>query len=162
MNNRELAKIFKEDQFDRLPGKRWSNERFYAAVKKRDFNRRSMVLKLISENKVETGTDYYRAGMIFQHGSKAADYLFANKLAKKGAGLGNLKAKWLTAASWDRYLMKIGRKYQKYGTQFLWNKNSRSWSLYPVNPKTTDAERRKFGVPELKKQIVKAKKFPSY
>jgi hypothetical protein len=59
------------------------------------------------------------------------------------------KAKWLTAATMDRYLMMNGEKYQKYGTQYRKNQATGKYVLYPVAPETSDEERVKLNLPAL-------------
>lgn len=58
----------------------------------------------------------------------------------------NSTARWLAAASKDRYLMTLG-KPQLYGTQF--KKVDGKWILWEVDPSVTDEERAKWGVPPL-------------
>jgi hypothetical protein len=52
--------------------------------------------------------------------------------------LGFTKAKWLVAATYDRWLMHAGEP-QKYGTQY--RTEGEQWILWPVDPDTTDEER---------------------
>ncbi len=53
----------------------------------------------------------------FQHGQRADDYLFAHILATESMALGYSRAKWISAATLDRYLQQIGQK-QVFGTQY--------------------------------------------
>jgi len=99
-----LRKIYDEDQKDRndVEG---------------DARRRAQVRELVADDKVQTGEDYYYAGFIFQHGQKPEDYLYAHVLAVTALGKGFTPAKWLSAASLDRYLRSI-KQPQIFGTQF--------------------------------------------
>jgi len=78
---------------------------------------RSEVRQLVAEDKVQTGEDYYYAAFIFQHGQKSEDYLYAHVLAVTALGKGFSPAKWLCAATLDRYLRSI-KQPQIFGTQF--------------------------------------------
>jgi len=99
-----LRKIYDEDQQNRndVEG---------------DERRRAQVRKLVAEEKVQTGEDYYYAAFIFQHGQNPDDYLYAHVLATIALGKGFEPAKWLSAATLDRYLRSV-KQPQIFGTQF--------------------------------------------
>lgn len=78
---------------------------------------RAKVWKLVAENKVQTGEDYYYAAFVFQHGLKPEDYLYAHVLAMTAVQKGFAPAKWLCAATLDRYLRSV-KQPQIFGTQF--------------------------------------------
>ncbi|MGV3591554.1 MAG: DUF6624 domain-containing protein [Gammaproteobacteria bacterium] len=122
-----------------------------------DETRRLRVLQLLAEGRVATADDRYHAAMILQHtpqgmvgtetASKSAEnYLLAHFLAKAAAESGHDDARWLAAATYDRYLVSQGLP-QKYGTQFSLNHETGFFEFDPVDPKTTDAERREWDVP---------------
>ncbi len=98
-----LRKIYDEDQENRNEDSRrlW----------------RAQVRQLIAEDKVQTGEDYYYAAFIFQHGQKPEEYLYAHVLAMTAVGKGFEPAKWLAAATLDRYLRSV-KQPQIFGTQF--------------------------------------------
>ena len=104
MTKSALRKIYDEDQKNRndIEG---------------DARRRGQIRQLIAEDKVQTGEDYYYAAFIFQHGQRPDDYLYAHVLATTALGKGYAPAKWLTAATLDRYLRFI-KQSQIFGTQF--------------------------------------------
>jgi len=82
-----------------------------------DARRRAQVRQLIADDKLQSGEDYYYAAFIFQHGQKPEDYLYAHVLATTALGKGFAPAKWLSAATLDRYLRSIEQP-QIFGTQF--------------------------------------------
>jgi len=86
-------------------------------VSRRDAERRKRVRQMIDQGEARTGKDFERAAMVFQHGDTSDDILFAHVLAVTAIGKGNPGARWLAAASPDRYLHRIGQP-QIYGTQF--------------------------------------------
>jgi hypothetical protein len=103
--------MLSKEQADKLPSYDWQKE-----VPKRDETRREQARTLLSQPG-RSGEDYYYAAFIFQHGQKADDYLFAHILATESMALGYGRAKWITAATLDRYLQQIGQK-QVFGTQY--------------------------------------------
>lgn len=143
--NEELKEIYESDQQDRRD---WSEGNMpVEEFRNRDKTRMSQVLEMIEKGTLEDGTDYYHASMIFQHGKTAEDYLKANELAKKAVELQEERAKWMVAATWDRYLTNnSGAEFQKYGTQYKKDSEEGNWYLYPVDPNTTDEERAEFNV----------------
>jgi hypothetical protein len=82
-----------------------------------DARRRTQIRQLIADDKVQTGEDYYYAAFIFQHGQKPDDYLYAHVLAMTALEKGFAPARWLSAASLDRYLRSV-KQPQIFGTQF--------------------------------------------
>lgn len=125
-DNLQLEEIFQEDQKDR--------ERVYDTpeevdkLKERDRARRKRVHMMMELGEVKTKRDLYHAAVIFQHGDKAEDFLISHRLSVMSAILGHRTARWLLAASFDRFLMAIGQA-QVYGTQFEYNPNERVYQL---------------------------------
>lgn len=87
---------------------------------------------MLNAGEVRTATDYFHAALIFQHGADPEDYLLAHVLAVNSVILGNRDARWLAAATLDRYLNRIG-KPQVFGTQFGPTKDTPLDQL-PINP----------------------------
>jgi len=149
--------MLKQDQEERDPGKGNWDEKFWKKLNERDRKRRAKVKKIISEGSLTEGIDFYGAAMIFQHGETTSDYKMARDLAKQAMEMGLDKAKWLYAATTDRYLVSKGKK-QKFGTQFQEN-NSGDWVIaMGIDSKTTQADRDKLNVPNPK---IKAKELNS-
>lgn len=82
-----------------------------------DAKRRTEVHRMLEAGEVRTANDYWHAAMVFQHGQAADDYLLAHVLAVDAISLGSKDARWLSAATLDRYLLAI-KQPQIYGTQF--------------------------------------------
>lgn len=143
-DNQELADLFDQDQADRSRG----NEIDWAVVTGRDSLRRERVSALIEAGMVVTSEDYRHAAMVFQHGSDTTAARLAHSLASTAAELDstNTAAKWLTAAAWDRYRMRLGLP-QWYGTQFVKDQPEDPWRLYDIDTTAvTDETRRRMGV----------------
>jgi hypothetical protein len=86
-------------------------------ITERDAERRALAKKLLAQGPT-TAEGFYYAAFVFQHGQDPNDYLFAHILATEAISLGYTKAKWISAATLDRYLQSIGQK-QVFGTQYL-------------------------------------------
>jgi hypothetical protein len=111
-----------------------------------DTARRVEVLGYILNGQIHTGRDLVYAAFIFQHGDCSEHYQFANRLAQIAMDTGYEDARWIYAATLDRYLMSLG-KPQKFGTQYT--SVDGEFKLYPIDPTTTDAERAKYNIPPL-------------
>jgi uncharacterized protein DUF6624 len=151
-DNRELWEIRQGDAAERSA----EHDSDLKEAIERDHARLKRTKEIIAEGGLKTATDYYNAAMIHQHGSTADDYLEARALAQRAFEMdpANDRAKWLTAASLDRYLRRVG-KPQIYGTQF--KKVDGVWVLEPVDETAvTDADRAKLGVPSLAEQKKRA------
>ncbi len=149
-NNSELLGLFEADQKDRkLP----QDAKWLRWVSGRDYKRRKRVSALLGRGEVVAPNDFFRAAMIFQHGTRKLHIKMARQLARRSMALGSKKGKWLYAAATDRLLVMKGLP-QRFGTQYKF-KRSRGQCIYyellPVDKRTTDAERIKYGVKHLKR-----------
>lgn len=144
-DNEELERLFREDQLDRseMNGRPID----WKAVDARDKTREKRVKELYASNQLYTGADYYHVAMVLQHASTPEDYLLAHELCVVAISKGDERAKWLAAASEDRFLMEIGRP-QRFATQFRSEGNS-PMRLYQTDQAVTDELRRALNVPSL-------------
>lgn len=155
-HNEELRKLFEADQEERKNFASETDEQKRLLVA-RDKDRRAQVVQWLAENKIQTGQDYYHAAWIYQHGLTKEEIWQAHEFANKSWELGESRARYIKAASLDRWLM-YQKKPQKYGTQFFAEENR--WKLWPVDSNTTDEERVALGVPTLDKLDEVVKTFP--
>jgi len=115
-------------------------------LRERDAERRKRLQMIIASEELTEAEDYYIAAWLLNHGETVAEIWQAHTLAKKAAELGLRRARWLAAATFDRWLMYQG-KPQKYGTQLVPDgKRQRVWD---VDPTTSDIERAEWDVPSL-------------
>jgi hypothetical protein len=156
-SNDELTRMFDEDQSDREPSS--GQPINWVQVSQRDQARRERALVLYRSAALKTGEDLYHVAMILQHGSAPEDYLLAHELcvaaifsADTDAGAWMEDAKWLAAASEDRFLSSIGRK-QRFGTQF--RSDDVEFTLEPMEEGITDEIRKLWSVPTLAQAKVK-------
>ncbi|MCL4353465.1 hypothetical protein M1615_03315 [Patescibacteria group bacterium] len=147
-----LQHFYKEDVEDRA-SKNWefATIKDVSWLKRRDKKRKEAVLFLRDLDSIKTGLDYHHGAYILQHGETIEDFALAHEFAKKAVEKGDESAKWLFAATMDRYLLSIG-KPQKYGTQFRTNRNGEP-ELETVDETTTDEERAKYNVPPLSEAV---------
>ncbi len=123
----------------------------WGVVSIQDAARRKQVAELLRRGEVKTSEDYYNAALVHQHGETADDIRLAYSLDTIAAALDpeNTGAKWLTAAAWDRIMMRVGQP-QWYGTQYSKPNSSEAWQLYKTDETVvSDEERRRLGVPAL-------------
>ncbi|HTT98305.1 MAG TPA: hypothetical protein VMF58_09665 [Rhizomicrobium sp.] len=139
--NAEMKAIFDADQNDRT-GKPidWS------VVAPKDDRRRARTRQLLADGALKTAEDYWEAAFVFQHGEATDDFLEAHVLAKVAVAKGKQDALWISAATLDRYLMRIGQK-QVLGTQYNRPENGKPWTQEPYDRALiSDALRRELGV----------------
>jgi len=119
----EMKQIFLQDQIDRgnnpyaKPGEPQPKALPGTDVRRNDDAREVRVKELLQQGLLHTGTDYYRAALVFQHSGDADRTLLAHILAEVALSKGEPAALWLSAATLDRYLVQIKQK-QVFGTQF--------------------------------------------
>ncbi|WP_088889885.1 hypothetical protein [Leptolyngbya ohadii] len=147
-HNPELLRLFTEDQADRQPPEGQAID--WSLIASRDAARLARVKELYNADVLQTGADYYHAALILQHGSEPEDYLLAHEFCIVAIGKGEERAKWLAAASEDRFLMSIDRP-QRFGTQYRSEPDDpdRRVRLYATDPRVTDGLRREFNAPSL-------------
>ena len=150
--NDELASLYKADKQERINQPR-ANTPEYKAMRARDLGRRERVMAMASADRLQTGEDYYHAAHIMNHGDTIEDARNAHLFALHSSELGYRPARWLAAASYDRWQMYQG-KPQKYGTNYVYD--GREDRLWDVDPMTTDEERARWDVPRLAEQLRKA------
>ncbi len=153
--NAKLYQIYLEDQGERSllieHGMKESiDDGIAMQMMQNDQKRKPMVYAILPQlMKAGARQDLQAAGLLLQHGDDTTDYWNAHELAMRAIELGDSTARWLAAATLDRYLVKKG-KPQLYGTQSHPNEKTGKYELYPVDPSITDAERAKWNVPPLK------------
>jgi hypothetical protein len=152
VSNAELKKIVDEDQADREGFEKHAGDKnWFAELPKRDAKRLSRVREMVNQGVLQTAEDFSRAALVLQHGDKPEDFLLAHVLASAAVIAGDLEARWLSAATLDRYLHHIGQP-QIFGTQFRFE-GDQPWTMDPYNDKLLpDSFRAMFGVPPIEEQ----------
>jgi len=145
-DNPELARLYEEDQADRMPGEGKTID--WSVVGPRDKQRRARVYALYEASELHTGKDFHRAALVLQHAEKPDEYLLAHEFCVVALSKGERDARWLAAATEDRLLLNIGRP-QRFCTQYRSSGPAARLTLYEVGKGVTDALRRELGVPSL-------------
>jgi len=143
--SRELQDLFRADRDDRTNHPDYGTPE-YRSLRERDAERRRRLQRIVESGGLKEPEDYYHAAWVLNHGESVEEIWHAHVLAKEAAAFGLRRARWLAAATYDRWLMYRGRR-QKYGTQIVPDgKRQRVWD---VEPATSDAERAQWDVPSL-------------
>ncbi len=150
----EMQQVLEADQKDRqLPICKTD----WVRVGKADAARRQAAAKLLADGKLHTGEDFERAATVFQHGDTPDDFLLAHTLAMVALARGQGNARWIAAATLDRYLHAIHQP-QIYGTQFGTSANDSTQEPYNRNL-IPDSLRQSLNVPSQAAQEEQRKHF---
>ncbi|MBI3548086.1 MAG: hypothetical protein HY078_03435 [Elusimicrobia bacterium] len=151
-DNLQLEEVFKEDQADRE--KVYETPESVQQLRERDRQRRKRIYMMIDLGEVRTKNDLYHASVILQHGEEPSDFLTSHRLASIAAIMGHRTARWLMAASLDRYLMSE-KLPQLYGTQFQYNPESHQYELrLPIHDHAMLGFEKEFlGVPQISMRL---------
>ena len=152
--SKRMRVIFDKDQEARMV-----EDIDWEVLNRKDTTRRVEVLGYLEQGQLSTGEDLYYAAFIFQHGNCPEHYQLANRLAEKAVLLDYNDARWIYAATLDRYLLSQDKK-QKFGTQYT-STDGCTYLLEPVDSKTTDKERERYDVPPLAEAKANAAEFSS-
>jgi hypothetical protein len=144
----ELLRLVAEDQAARRNMPASPTPEFVQQFHERDRQRRQRVDELLAAGAAKTGPDFHAAALVFQHGDTLEDFARARELAAEAARRGHPAALRLTALAWDRWLMKAGRP-QRFGSQYVGDREMKQMRLYPVDPSITDEERARWGIQPL-------------
>jgi hypothetical protein len=114
-----VHRLFVEDQEDtRTIKDEATNAEYLQRVKVRERTLKTM----LAAGQISAGGDFLEAAFIFQHGDTADDCLFAHILAMDAMVRGAAAARWIAAATLDRYLQFI-KQPQIFGTQYNMDQN---------------------------------------
>ena len=112
------------------------------------------VHELFDAKRVVSADDYLWASAILVESDSLEELNNAYEVALEAARLGEDRGFRVAAEACDKQLVKQGM-HQRYGTQYMWEPVLGAWRLYPLDPRTSDAERKGMGVEpleELKKK----------
>ena len=114
----------------------------------RHAERARAVREMVEAGDVKTGIDRFHASVLLVESSDLEDLKLSEKLALQSAEQGVELGRRVAAEAIDKQLVKK-RLPQRYGTQYEWVVALSAWRLYPIDPSTTDADRRAMGVSPL-------------
>jgi len=134
--NPEILRLVAEDQWDRghdmFTGRqvRPPDSLDWEAVARRDAERQAAIRALLADGHIQSAGDYRFAALIFQHSAKRENLALAHILASTAVAKGG-PAKWLAAATLDRYLHALEQP-QVFGTQFIAGDQG-AWTMEPYD-----------------------------
>jgi hypothetical protein len=144
-----LRALFEGDQADRRAMA--ARQMTQPELNLRDYERRQELEMLSAEGKIRTAEDYYYAAYILQHGTLPEEFRRAHDFAAEALLRGSVPARWLFAATLDRWLVATGQP-QQYGTQYV-RIGNHGYAMYTIDPEVTDAECAQYAVPPLDEQL---------
>jgi hypothetical protein len=117
-----VHEVFVEDQNDLSGGAnggpRFTEEEYRNRAKARQASLRAM----LAAGEIKTGDDFRDAAYLFQHSEDPNDCLFAHILAMEAMARGTTAARFIAAATLDRYL-QFTKQPQVFGTQYELDRN---------------------------------------
>lgn len=151
-DNLRLQELFEADQKDRA--RIYERPEHMQGLRERDTARTGQVYAMMEREEVRTKNDLYNAALILHHGADPGDFLASHRLACMAAVMGHRTARWLSAASLDRYLMSLSLP-QVYGTQFEYNAALRCYQLrLPIQDgRLLQFEKEFLGVPPIAERL---------
>ncbi|HEX4857549.1 MAG TPA: hypothetical protein VFV17_00930 [Usitatibacteraceae bacterium] len=150
----EIASLYAADQAARRHHPPFGSEA-YLALRRDDATRRARARELLPKAGALPAITLFHAAMLFQHGDALEDLREAHEFAGKAAASGYRPARWLAAATLDRWLMLQGLP-QKYGTQVV--PDGRRQRVWDTDPATSDADRLAWDVPPMREMEEYAEK----
>ena len=106
--NDELLALSTADRQERIDQPRMGTPE-YTAMRERDQQRRLRAAAILAALPVPEAVDLHHAALLFQHGDEPQDAWRAYELAREAAERGEARARWLTAAAYDRWCMYQGK-----------------------------------------------------
>ena len=133
----ELLRLVVADQWDRgmdmFSGRQVKvPEPMDERVAERDAKRQADARRLLAEGRIRSGREHQFAALLFQHSDTTADLRLAHVLAATAVFKGQVEARWLAAATTDRYLWHLGQP-QIFGTQFKRGPEAPDWTNEPYD-----------------------------
>ena len=145
-SSREISEMYAElRRDDALDIRDSKGERELA---ERQASRIARVHEIVAANDLESARDHLEAAAILVASDETGDLELAERLAREAARRGEDLGFRVLAEAIDKQLVKRGQ-LQRYGTQYAYEPAIGRWRLYPIDLRTTDAERKAMGVPPL-------------
>jgi hypothetical protein len=117
-----VHQLWVEDQDDLSGGANGGPRFAEEEYKKGVAGRQAIVRAMLAAGEVKTGDDFRDAASLFQHGDSPDDFLFAHILAMEALYRGTTSARFIAAATLDRYLQFV-KQPQVFGTQYVLDKS---------------------------------------
>ena len=106
------------------------------------------------QQKLASAEDHLWCAAVLANSKDLEDLVLAYKLALEADRLGDRRGQTLSAEIIDKELLERGEP-QRYGTQIVFDRFTRRYRMYDLDPATTDAERRAVGLPSLEELMAR-------
>lgn len=106
------------------------------------------VRRILDTEKLESTEDRLHAAVLLVETTDLENLAIAEKLGREVGVAGDKRGFRVAAEAVDKRLVRRGLP-QHFGTQYEWVTVLQQWRLYPIDPTTTDDERRAMQVPPL-------------
>jgi hypothetical protein len=126
-------------------------------LQERNEARADEVREIVSKEPLESREAKLHAAVLLVESVKPENLALAEQLGTQAGLAGDRLGFRVAAEAVDKGLVQRGLP-QKYGTQYEWVFVLQAWRLYPVDPTTTDEQRRAMEVPPLAKLYEDEKK----
>ena len=131
----EVLDLVAQDQWDRcndMFGEKHQIESctIKPSIVEHDSIRHAKAKELLAQGRIESGREYFFVALLFQHSDNPDELMLAHVLAITAANKGFSHAKWMAAATMDRYLHTINQP-QIFGTQF--KMAAGQWTMEPYS-----------------------------
>lgn len=151
-NTTRISKLYKE--FERDVASRSDAERISTASGEEQQRRAADAREIAAAGELTTADELLKASVLLVESDDAADLELAHTLGMHAANLGEAKGKRVAAEAVDKQMVKQGM-HQLYGTQYVRDRLTGRWHLYPCDPRTTDADREAMGVEPMAELVKK-------
>ncbi|HEV8113518.1 MAG TPA: hypothetical protein VGR31_12150 [Planctomycetota bacterium] len=118
------------------------------ALMARHAARAKEVREIVDAGALKTTKEKFQAAVLLVETNDLSNLKLAEQLANEATLGGEHLGPRVAAEAIDKQLM-VQHQPQRYGTQYEWVVALGEWRLYPLDLKTTDAERALVGVPPL-------------
>ena len=151
----KIGRLYAELQEDVAQHK--TGERPDLELQQRHDRRAAEVREILQKDQVESTEDRLHAAVLLVETTNLEDLTLAEKLGREVGAAGDRRGFRVAAEAVDKRLVRRGLP-QRYGTQYEWVTVLQQWRLYPIDPTTTDDERRSMQVPPLNELYAGEKK----
>jgi hypothetical protein len=142
----KIGRLYAELQTDVAQHK--AGERPDLELQQRHDRRAAEVREILEKEPPESTEDRLRAAVLLVETTDLESLSVAEKLGREVGMAGDKRGYRVAAEAVDKRLVRRGLP-QHYGTQYEWVTVLQQWRLYPIDPTTTDDERRAMQVPPL-------------
>lgn len=161
-SNNQLRTLFEEDQQFRRHAEAYNfTDRQWQDLEEADADRRQQVRDMLNRGQVTTVGDYWRAGVIMQHGQDLDDIHTALQCSIQALKLGQLPASSLIPRAGDKLALlyqeqvgiERGKMTQLFGSQFIASRQGKIDHVYQVASQITELDKQLLAILDLNQLV---------